>query len=161
MRCLLAACWKQPGFSLLCVSLPITSDNPTSMENSRLHSRGVVFKSDQALVRRPLLSVEVKVKANFPSIQSNKLWVASVVELTSARVILLPVRHEPNGNLSGGGPGEGRWRGGGCAEAPYGEQRYNEQLHLLAWTQRGSNTKLFLIKYHRTFMGLGTCWAWL
>lgn len=26
---------------------------------------------------------------------------------------------------------------------PYGEQRYNEQLHLLAWTQRDSRTKLF------------------
>lgn len=36
-----AACWEQP---LLCKSLPATSDNPSSMENAKLHSRRVVFQ---------------------------------------------------------------------------------------------------------------------
>lgn len=63
----------------------------------------MVFKFDRALLRRPLLRAGVEVKANFPSIQLNKLWVASVVELTRARVVLLPVHSEPNSSLSGGG----------------------------------------------------------
>lgn len=40
----------------------------------------------------------MKVKANFPFGQSNKPWVASVVEFTSAQVILLP-----NRSMTGGG----------------------------------------------------------
>lgn len=45
----------------------------------------------------------MKVKANFPFGQSNKPWVASVVEFTSAQIILLPVGCEPNRSMTGGG----------------------------------------------------------
>lgn len=54
-----------------------------------------------------LLRAGVKVKANFPSIQFNKVCVASGVELTSTQVILLPVRCEPNKSLLGGRPSDG------------------------------------------------------
>lgn len=54
------------------------------MGHSRLYSKRVIYKFDQGLVRRPLIGARVRVKANFHSVQSNKLWVASVVELTSA-----------------------------------------------------------------------------
>lgn len=41
------------------------------------------------------------------------------------------------------GPELGSLTGGGGAAVPYGEQRYNECLHLLAWTPKDSRTKLY------------------
>lgn len=92
-------------------------------------------------------------KANFPSVPSNKVWVASVVKLTSARAVLLPVRCEPNRSLPGGVRARGGGRGGGCAAVPYGEQRHNEQLHLLAWTQEGWQNKTLFNKVLLPFYG--------
>lgn len=65
------------GFVHCFKSSPIIS----SIGNSRLYSKRVVYKSDQALEMRLLIWARVKVKANFHSVQPNKLWVASVVEL--------------------------------------------------------------------------------
>lgn len=134
-------------------SSPIIS----SIGNSRLYSKRVVYKSDQALEMRLLIWARVKVKANFHSVQPNKLWVASVVELPELFCYLSAV------NLSGGGLSDGSWRGGECVVLPYGEQRYNEQIHLLAWTQKGNGTKQTnkINKVPMHFMGLGTCQAWL
>lgn len=69
-----------------------------------------------------------------------------MAELTSTWVILLPVCSEHNGNLLGGGPELGSLTGGGGAAVPYGEQRYNERRHLLAWTPKDSRTKLHASK---------------
>lgn len=45
--------------------------------------------------------------------------------------------------------------GGGGAAVPYGEQRYNEHLHLLAWTPKDSRTKLYankaLLRFYRSW----------
>lgn len=82
------------------------------------------FRSGCTLWMWPLLWAGMKVKANFPSVQSNTLWTASVVELTSTQVVLLSAAVNLTGARSGlGVQARVGQRGAGCAVVPYGEQR--------------------------------------
>lgn len=104
------SCLLEIHRSVHCImSSPIIS----SLGNSRLYSKRVVYKWDQSTEIRLLIWASLKVKANFHSVQPNKLWVASVVELPELFCYLSTVNI--TGALSAGGLSDGSWRGGECA----------------------------------------------